>query len=144
MKPKTWWTRYKKMRPSRLCAMAVMTTILLGVGCAPTPRTTPGEAMSEQTPQLVGNWEKITVSACSQVYPDSIQFQKGGLYYGQKEPPGTFTQWDVGTYVVVDPKHIKISTANDAIVTYKFSILNDVLTFVDPDKCDFQYRSVTG
>lgn len=98
--------------------------------------------MPEQRLQLVGNWEKTTVSACSQVYPDTIQFQEGKLYFGQKDPPGTFAQWDVGTYEIVGPQQVKISTANDAIITYEFSISNDVLAFVDPDGCEFKYRRI--
>ena len=124
-------------------ALAVVIIIVLGVCCAPTPRITPSEAMPTQTPQLVGNWEKITRSTCSQVYPDTIQFQKGGLYFGQKDPPGTFTQWDAGTFEVVSSKQIKISIANDAIIIYGFSILNDVLTFIDPDGCEYSYRRVS-
>ena len=142
MKSKGWWTRYKKVRLTSLYSLAVMIMILLGVGCAPTPRTTQSETMPTQSPQLVGNWEKITHSECDQLYPDTIQFQEGGLYYGQKDPSGTFTQWDVGTFEVVDPKQIKISTANDAIIIYEFSISNDVITFIDPDGCEFKYRKV--
>lgn len=99
--------------------------------------------MPTQTLQLVGNWKKITHSSCSHVYPDTVQFQESGLYFGQKDPPGTFTQWDAGTFEVVGPKQIKISIANDAIVTYKFSILNNVLTFIDPDGCEYSYRRVS-
>lgn len=119
-----------------------MATIFLGVGCAPTPRATQSETMPTQTPQLVGNWEKVSRSECSQAYPDSLHFQEGGLYFGQKDPPGTFTLWDAGTYEIVDLEHIKISTANDAIVTYDFSITDDVLGFIDPDGCEFKYQRV--
>ena len=142
MKSKTWWTRFRKMRTASLRTRAVVIIIALGVGCAPTPRGTPSKDMPTQTPQLVGNWEKTTSSTCSQVYPDTIQFQEGGLYFGHKDPPGTFTQWDVGTFEVVGPKQIKISIANDAIVTYEFSISNDILKFVDSDGCEFTYRRV--
>lgn len=99
--------------------------------------------MPTQPPTLIGNWEKITRSTCSQVYPNTIQFQAGGLYFGQTDPPGTFTQWDVGTFEVVGLKQIKITIANDAIVTYEFSILNDVLMFIDPDGCEYNYRRVS-
>ncbi|HEY5870091.1 MAG TPA: hypothetical protein VI542_31745 [Candidatus Tectomicrobia bacterium] len=99
--------------------------------------------MPEQMPQLVGHWEKITHSACSDVYPDRMQFQEGELYSGQKDHPGTFTQWDVGTYEIAGPMHIKISTANDAIITYEFSVSDGVVTFIDPDGCEFKYRRVT-
>ena len=143
MKSKALWTRFSKRLRTHVCPLAIMTTIFLGVDIQPTPRSTRSEFMPEQRSELVGNWEKITRSACSQVYPDRIQFQEGKLYSGQKDPPGTFTQWDVGTYEVVGPKQIKISTANDAIITYEFSISNDVLTFEDPSGCEFKYRRVT-
>jgi hypothetical protein len=120
-----------------------MMVIVLGVGAQLAPRITPNEAMPTQTLKIIGNWEKIAGSPCSQAYPDAIQFQEGGLYFGQKDPPGAFTQWDVGTFEVVGPKQVKISTANDAIVSYGFSILNDVLTFVDPDGCEYSYRRVS-
>ncbi|MBI5328605.1 MAG: hypothetical protein HZB80_10020 [Deltaproteobacteria bacterium] len=125
-----------------LCALRVIIAVILGVGLQPTPMTAWSESMSEQTSQLIGDWEKITRSACSQIYPDSIQFQEGGLYFGQKDLPCMFTQWDVGTYEIVGPNQIKISTANDAIIAYKFSISNDILTFVDPDGCEFKYQKV--
>lgn len=98
--------------------------------------------MSEHMPQLVGDWEKITHSRCSEVYPDRIQFREGGLYDSQKDPPGTFTLWDVGTYEIASAEQIKISIANDAIVTYKFSASNNALRFVDPNGCEFKYRKV--
>lgn len=91
----------------------------------------------------MGSWEKTTADPCSQVYPDTIQFQENGLYFGQKEPSGTFSQWDVGTFEVVSPEEVKISTANDAIITYEYTILNDQLQFVDPDGCAFDYRKVS-
>jgi len=123
-----------------LRTLAVLIIITLGVGCAPSPRVTPSDIMQTQTSQLFGNWEKITRSTCSRIYPDTIQFQKGGLYFGQKDTPGTFTQWDVGSFEVAGNKQIKISIANDAIVTYEFSILNDVLMFIDQDGCQYSYR----
>jgi hypothetical protein len=107
----------------------------------PTLAILTGEAMSAQKAQIVGNWVKTTRSTCDRTYPDLIQFQEGGLYFGQQEATGTFTQWDVGTYKFVDSQQISISTANDATIVYNFSILNDVLTFIDPGGCEFKYRS---
>lgn len=140
MKLKAWWTRFKKMQLASLRMLAVAIIIALSVGCEPTLRSIPGEAMSTQALQLVGNWEKFTSSMCSQIYPDTIHFQEGRLYFGQKDPPGTFTQWDVGTYEVIGHKQINISTANDAIITYEFSISDDILTFIDLEGCEFNYR----
>jgi hypothetical protein len=130
------------MRLACLWLPAVMIIIALGAGCAPASSGTESEAMLTQTSQLVGIWEKFTSSTCSQVYPDTLQFQENGLYFGQKDPPGTFSYWDVGTFEVLSPKQVKISTANDAIVAYDFSISQDVLTFKDADGCEFKYRRV--
>jgi hypothetical protein len=114
--------------------------IVLGLGCTHLLRATWSEVMAEQHPLLVGNWEKISRTGCDEIYPDSIRFQENGLYFGLKNPPGTFAQWDVGTYEIVGSERINISTANDAIVTYGFAISNDILTFVDPAGCQFRYR----
>jgi hypothetical protein len=127
----------------RACALVIMIAIFLGVGMQPTPGATRSEAIAEQQPQLVGNWEKISRSACGEMYPDDIQFQENGLYFGHKDPPGTFTQWDVGTYEIVGSDRINLSTANDAIITYDFVISNGILTFVDFADCHVRYRRVT-
>jgi hypothetical protein len=89
---------------------------------------------------LAGSWEKTTVSACSESYPDHLVFKANRIYAGRREPPGTFTTWDAGTYEITGPDRVRISTANDAIVSYGFTIEGDVLTFVDEDACRFAYR----
>jgi hypothetical protein len=98
--------------------------------------------MAERYPQIVGSWEKVSGTACDEIYPDNIRFQENGLYFGLKDPPGTFTRWDAGTYEIIGPGRINISTANDAIVTYRFAISNDILAVVDTDNCQFSYRRV--
>jgi hypothetical protein len=105
-----------------------------------TPGIARSGAMAERHPQIVGNWDKVGRTACDEMYPDSIRFQDNGLYFGLKDPPGTFTQWDVGTYEITGSERINISTANDAIVTYSFAISDDILTFVDHYDCQFRYR----
>ena len=98
--------------------------------------------MAEQNPQIIGTWVKVGRTACDEMYPDSNRFQENGLYFGLKDPPGTFTKWDVGTYEIIGSEWINISTANDAIVTYRFTISNDIFTVVDPGNCQFRYRRV--
>ena len=97
--------------------------------------------MTQSSQQLVGTWEKITDSECSRKYPDRITFQEGKLYFAQSDP-GTFTFWDVGTYEATSPKSVKVSTANDALISYKFSISENIVSFVDPDGCEFKYQRV--
>ena len=96
--------------------------------------------MPQNGTQLIGSWTKSTHSSCSLKYPDHIEFQARGLYVGRKKESGSFTLWDAGTYQLVNSTQIKISVANDAIVTYQVSMSGDSITFVDPEQCRFQYR----
>jgi hypothetical protein len=122
--------------------LVVLTAIILGAGCGSVPRTMRIRGASEMKPQLIGNWEKITISTCSRVYPKVIEFRENGLFSGVGTKPGNAPGWDVGTWEVVSSTEVKISTMNDAIITYEFSLEDDILTFVDADKCEFQYRKV--
>ena len=89
---------------------------------------------------LIGTWQKMTSSRCSEAYPDRIEFRENGLYFGRKDPPGSFTIWDAGKFTVTGENRVQISTANDANLTYGFSISKGVLTFLDSEECEFQYR----
>lgn len=120
--------------------LAVLTAFVLGAGCESVPRTFQGRDASEVMPQLTGNWEKLTCSTCSKVYPKVIEFRENGLYSGVDAEPGDAPGWDVGTWEIIGSTAVKISTMNDAMITYKFSLEDDILTFVDEDKCEFQYR----
>jgi hypothetical protein len=91
---------------------------------------------------LVGKWQKRSTTECSKTYPDNVEFFERGTYVGQKQSRGSFTLWDAGEYQVLSANQVKISIATDAIKTYQYSIARDVLTFVDPDGCELQYRRV--
>jgi hypothetical protein len=117
--------------------------LCLGAGCSPAPGPKESETTMEQTIQL-GRWRKATRTECSELYPDQLLFREGGIYTGEKEPPGSFTQWDAGTYEVVGPGRIEISTANDRVVSYTFTASENTLRFRDPEGCDFEYVKVTG
>jgi hypothetical protein len=88
---------------------------------------------------LVGTWEKTPASPCSKAYPDRLVFQRNGTYLGFRTP-GTFTIWDGGEFTIVAHDQVRISTANDAYVTYRFTVAGDTVTFVDPQSCEFTYR----
>ena len=95
---------------------------------------------AELTARLLGKWERATDSPCAQRYPLQLTFQPNGLYFTGPRVEGVFTIWDVGTYQVVSLTEIRISTANDAIVTYRFSSTETSISFEDPDRCRFEYR----
>ena len=92
---------------------------------------------------LVGRWRKFTASKCSEMYPVDLEFREGGTYQGglgQGTQPVVF--WDSGEYELLAANQVKISTANDGEIKYRFSIAHGALTFVDPDGCEFQYERV--
>ena len=96
--------------------------------------------MSKLSVNIIGHWVKISDSPCSQKYPDQLQFKKDGFYFGRMDPPGRFALWDVGSFEFISSLKVKISVANDAIVSYSISIQDDTVTFVDPEGCSFRYR----
>lgn len=92
---------------------------------------------------LIGRWKKVTTTKCSEIYPDVLEFLEYGMYTGMRGEEGKeFSWWDTGEYQVLSESQVKISTANDAEITYEFSISGDVLTFTDNDGCEFQYRRI--
>ena len=117
----------------------MLTLAWLFAGCSPAPGTDTAETMTEQSIDI-GEWIRVGGAACAESYPDRIDFRDGGIYIGRKEPEGTFTQWDAGTWRVVEPGRVEISTANDAVLSYGFSVADGVLSFRDADGCEFRYR----
>ena len=90
---------------------------------------------------LVGTWQKVTRSRCSETYPDELEFRANGIYFGRRGDSGQeFTVWDAGGYRVLGGDRVRISTANDAQIAYEFSLSGGVLRFVAPDGCRFEYR----
>lgn len=96
--------------------------------------------MSEEPKKvLIGRWRKTTRSPGDEIYPNEIDFTDRGVYFGTKEP-GEFTLWDSGGYEALPAGRVRISTANDAEIVYRFSVEDDVLTFTDEKGSRFQYR----
>jgi len=90
---------------------------------------------------LLGAWEKVSKAKCDEIYPERLEFSDRGLYVGKEGPSSQYHPvLDAGRYVVIDPGHLRMSTSNDAEVTYEMSLSRDVLTFKDKDGCEFQYR----
>ena len=91
---------------------------------------------------LVGKWKKVSTAQCDKAYPNEIEFFERPRYLAKKGPGQGFIYWDAGGYEVVGKNEVKISTATDAQILYRFSLSGDLLTFVDSDGCEFQYRLV--
>ncbi len=98
--------------------------------------------MAATTAQLVGYWEKTTVSDCSQIYPDRIEFRNNGLYFAHNNPNNPMIIWDVGKYRIESSVQIRITLVNDASELYRFSIANNILTLIDSKDCEFEYHKV--
>ncbi|UXY55575.1 hypothetical protein [Pseudomonas tohonis] len=96
--------------------------------------------MTDLENQLLGQWHKSSSPACAAKYASSLRFDANGLYSGTPEVPGGFTWWDSGTWHIEGPGRVTLSTANDALVSYGYSLDADGLTFTDPSGCRFSYR----
>lgn len=138
----------KSERP--VAVLALLFVVLPGVACktppdsAPTPaaRRSIGDVMPGKKPTLAGKWEKLSTEPCSRKYPARIEFQDRRLYAGTADTPGEFTWWDAGTWELSGEGQVKLSTATDAVIAYKYSISANVVTFTDPDGCEFKYRKI--
>lgn len=95
-------------------------------------------AVSEQP--LIGIWRKVGNPACAAGYAAELRIEPNGLYFGATDPPGAFTWWDSGTWRVKSPGQLALSTANDAVVAYAYSLQSQTLTITDPKGCRFSYQ----
>jgi hypothetical protein len=90
---------------------------------------------------IIGKWTKISNLECSRMYPDDLEFNEKRSYRGLKGlDKNKFTLWDVGSYEILSDHQIKISTANDEVIIYTFSIKDNILNFIDENNCQFQYQ----
>jgi hypothetical protein len=93
---------------------------------------------------LSGRWVKISSSSCGKRYPSQLEFHPNGLFYGASEPPGRFVHWDAGTFEVDETAAlVRLSTANDAILTYPFRLLdNELHLWVEHNSCELIYQKI--
>src|SRR5262245_51601319 len=95
-----------------------------------------------QPNSLIGAWEKQTGSPCGGAYPHKLLLLPDGTYRGQAAESGHFTIWDVGTYRLTGPDIVELSTANDAVVAYRFAVTGNVLEVTDPSSCKINFVRV--
>ncbi|MEZ5934475.1 MAG: hypothetical protein R3F54_21555 [Alphaproteobacteria bacterium] len=91
---------------------------------------------------LIGEWEKLESPACAALYPVRISFLANGNYQGSAAVSGTFTLWDVGSYELIKDDELELSTATDAVKSYRFALADDVMSLTDEADCRFTYRRV--
>ena len=92
-----------------------------------------------QPSDLIGRWEKASRDPCANPYPETITFLANGTYRGTPAAPGEYTVWDVGTYRLATPTTLEISTANDAVIAYPFTLTATRLTLTSQD-CHLAYQ----
>lgn len=96
--------------------------------------------MVEHDPRLPGTWRRSGQEPCAAGYAAHLRLEDGGLYFGSTEPAGGFTWWDQGRWEVSAPGRLALSTANDEVVIYAYSLIDGTLTFTDPSGCSFSYK----
>lgn len=101
-------------------------------------------SLTEQAATLIGEWHRITQSACSARYPAVIRFEAKGLFRAEPDQPGAFSVWDVGRYSFDAPAQLRLSTANDAEVVYRFTGDARHFSVIAPDGCELAFERRTG
>jgi hypothetical protein len=100
-----------------------------------------GTDLDSQKSKLVGKWEKITFTKCSEIYPDKLEFMTNGIYAGSSSDVALVSPyWDAGSYQLLSEDQVRISTFNDEEVKYYFTTSADTLIFTDGNECEFKYR----
>ncbi len=99
----------------------------------------------KQLPSLAGRWKRQGARSSRSgdaAYPDVLEFKPNNLYTGTPASPGDYVVWDVGRYQVEDADRVKLSTANDAEISYKFKLTGDDLTVEDGQGVQLHYKRV--
>jgi hypothetical protein len=131
------------LKPRWVTVFGVATLLVpllsMNFGAGSSPRS--NDDTLDKSKNLIGKWKKISTAKCDETYPDELEFFEA-RYLGQKGQGQRFIWWDAGGYQVVAADRVKISIATDEQVVYRFSVSENVLTFVDREGCEFQYRQV--
>ncbi|MGI9499324.1 MAG: hypothetical protein ACR2P3_04765 [Geminicoccaceae bacterium] len=96
------------------------------------------------TDDLIGEWQKSAHPPCAALYPDHISFKQNSIYEGRADVPGAFALWDAGSYELAGNDELKISTATDAIKSYRFALVDDVMSLMDESNCSFAYQRISS
>jgi hypothetical protein len=128
-------------RWATVIGVATLIVLLLSMtfGAGSSPRS--NDETADTSKDLIGKWKKISTAKCDETYPDGLEFFEA-TYLGKKGQGQRFIWWDAGGYQVIAADRVKIEIATDEQVVYRFSISENVLTFVDREGCEFKYRRV--
>ena len=114
----------------------LLCVLLLLAGCT-TPRTT---LSTTSNMNLNGTWIKLTRSDCGRSYPAQLALNANDRYVARPDADAVqHPIWDVGSWTAAGGE-LRLSTANDAIIRYPFSLKNNVLTIKTPDGCTLDYQ----
>ena len=87
---------------------------------------------------LAGEWDLVESDEPHDSYPVSIEFQDDGSYLVPMDD-GVFRLWQSGDYEILGEEEISIQTANDAMLSYRCRLADDVLVFTDASGFKFSY-----
>jgi hypothetical protein len=118
-------------------ATLLLPLLIMTFGAGSSPRS--NDETLDKSKNLIGKWKKVSTVKCAETYPDGLEFFDT-RYLGKKGRGQRFIWWDVGGYQVIAADRVKIDIATDEQVVYRFSISDNVLTFVDREGCEFKYR----
>ncbi len=89
---------------------------------------------------IIGQWIKVSQAECSEKYPERIEFKPNGIYQAQASARARMHPvWDAGTFEVAG-NAVKLSTSNDAVISYPVKMKDETISFTDPGGCTTQYK----
>ena len=98
------------------------------------------QTQKDMATNITGFWQKVFADDCGQEYPNTLEFNEKGLFFTHKTENDPYTVWDVGTYSIESDAKISLSTSNDAVISYRYAVSGDHITFeVNPD-CKITYK----
>lgn len=118
-----------------VAAMAAAALLCACAGSGPAANREGTMAMSN----LIGSWRKQPGEDCAAPYPADLAILPGGQYRGSSLPAGNYTVWDVGTWTEHGPDTVALSTANDAVIRYRYRLSEGELQLEDPEGCTIRY-----
>ena len=122
-----------------LLIITVLFVLGAGQNCS-APNHNIKQTQKEMATNITGFWQKVFADDCGREYPNTLEFNDKGLFFTHKAENDPYTVWDVGTYSVESDTKIKLSTSNDAVISYSYGISGDHITFVINPHCKITYK----
>lgn len=113
-------------------------SLVLGQGC----KNNTALQIKQNKMTITGTWKKTSISACSEKYPDKLEFNSNGRYKAEALPNAKVHPiWDGGQYSL-EKDRIKMQTSYDAYADYFMILKENAIFLQDTEGCACEYERV--